>query len=602
VQLAHYIRNDIPDIQEEILHGVVHDRSLIFGAPRSRRKSYSTPGDRSQTPQASTEQSADSSTVPALEKSPEAAIPLSGLTRHSSIRRSLRQTSGPVPARKSVSNIAPEFNSAAETSSKPVINRPEIWTEKRPLLRKVTAERSSQLSNKVRPNKSVAEQITEMIDRALDGRSDSTDHLTPRTPVHGYFGNYDGHAQKRNLNCADLPHYIERFMESRSDISPGAKQATEKHDPYTLHVPHHEQPPHWNDSIHNQVYDGRYTHKEENVYSASSTDIPGQHEHRPSAKKQESHTKQRACTYSHRYPPKHLKENSEASRGTAVLRMRSISSPPCLCPGKVSCNDQYAIYVCKEPERDGKVHIDGESFVVSDRSRKHSLRSQRTHASRARRASVNRPERSSNQGSKRWKWWKLVLVDKEESPAGSEADSRDERSWRDRSHPLANQENEDEGYETSELVETLERTVKEQQESSARPASHRKEPSAFSTHSLADCGHENDDDNADDESQQPENPEKVDTNLAIDGSSDNERQKAALSIPAGSNMDATTSNTLVNVSAENHGAVVEVRAGETDGEVVDGAQNNFRGVKVIVTVEQGLDSAIVKVEIRPRRR
>jgi hypothetical protein len=52
VQLAHYIRNDIPDIQEEILHGVVHDRSLIFGVPRSRRKSYSTPGDRSQTPQA----------------------------------------------------------------------------------------------------------------------------------------------------------------------------------------------------------------------------------------------------------------------------------------------------------------------------------------------------------------------------------------------------------------------------------------------------------------------------------------------------------------------------------------------------------------------
>ena len=601
-QLANYVRNE-PELREEVIAGIVHNKSLIFGtplgAPRSRRRSLSTPDDRSVAPTLGDMN--PTPTPPEDEDSPGVALP--ELTEHNSRRKSVR----PAPAvrsRKSVHNVLSDPKPQPSTPPTKSASRQEARPEKVPALRKAPTERATEISKHSRVQKSIAEQIGEMIDRALEGRSDSAGPSRTSRSASEYTG-FSGEVRKGKYNSSEQPRYLEQFIETPADISPGTKRAVQSQDSEATQPSDAQLLSLRTSSIHSRRFDGRYSHTEETAYPQSGPETADHVERMPSLEPIESPRpmRPRARTYSHRHPSMRQDE----CHATKVIRARAISSPPSSCPGKhLSENDNYQIYVRKRQERGDTASDDNRSNLESDRSRKQSLRSQRSFSTKARRraSSHNLTGKSNARGTpkNKWKWWKLVLVDKAGSRSGESTTKADNIHavnglLRHGSHPLANNENEDEGYETSDLVEALERACGEQLPSAvmASPSREGILP-ALATHTLAECGHE------DEGGQNEERQVQSDVRLAVDGSTDTQRSRPTLTIDTASNKEVASTNTQVNVVSEAHGARVEVKAGEAHGQGEEGVARNFRGVKVIVTVEEGMDSAIVKVEIRPKRR
>ncbi|MCJ1243099.1 hypothetical protein MMC30_000296 [Trapelia coarctata] len=594
-QLANYVRNE-PELREEVTTGIVHNKSLIFGTPlgtpRSRRKSISTPavstpGDRSRTPALSVD-----------EESP--AVDSPGLTRHSSWRKSVRPGSV-VRSRKSIANIVKDPEYQPSTPASTTVNRQETWPEKPPVLKKAPVDRTKQISKHSRPQKSIAEQIGEMIDRALEGRSDSAVPSTMSRSMSEYTG-FSGEVRKGKYSFSGQPQYFDQYTETPAEISPGAKRAVQPQGSVATQRSDEQPVPLKTGSIRSRRFDGRYSHTEETAYPRSQPDPADRVDRMPSPEPNESPrpTRPRARTYSHRHPPIQQGE----SHDTKGIKSRSISSPPSSCPrSQLSDNDQYQIYVRKRQERGDTALDENRGILESDRSRKPSLRSHSTKP-RRRASSHHLSDKSHVRGTrqKKWKWWKLVLVDREGSRSGQSTtqettENAESGVFRHGSHPLANKEHEDEGYETSDLVEALERACTEQLPSAVMASPNREGIlSALAEHTLAECGHE------DEKVQNGEDQFQSDVRLAVDGSTDSQRSRPTLTIASASTKEVANTNTQVSVVSDAHGARVEVKAGEPGGQGEGDVTRNFRGVKVVVTVEEGMDSAIVKVEIRPKKR
>jgi len=597
-QLANYVRNE-PELREEVTTGIVHNKSLIFGTPlgtpRSRRKSVSTLslptlGDRIRTPALSED-----------EDSP--GIPLPGLTRHSSWRKSLRPDSV-VRSRKSIPNIVEDPESQPSTPASTTVSRQDTWPEKPPVLKKAPVDRAKEVSKQSRPQKSIVEQIGEMIDRALEGRSDSAAPSTMSTSMSEYTA-FSGDVRKGKFHFSEQPHYLEQYTETPAEISPGANRAAQPQDSEAKQPSEDQRFPLKAGSIRSRRFDGRYSYTEETAYLRSESDAADQVERIPSPEPIESPrpTRPRARTYNHRHPSMRQDESHDGK----VIRARSMSSPPSSCSEKrLSDDDQYQIYVRKRHERGETAYDENKSNLESDRSRKQSLRSQRSHSTKVRRraSSHHLSEKPHVRGTPRkiWKWWKLVLVYKNGSRSGQSTTQEDTESlasgvFRRGSHPLANKEPEDEGYETSDLVEALERACTEHLPSAVMATPNREGIlSALAEHALAECGHE------DEKGPNGEGQVQSDVRLAVDGSSDSQRSRPTLTIDSASSKEVANSNTQVNVVSDAHGARVELKAGDSHGQGEEGVTRNFRAVKVVVTVEEGMDSAIVKVEIRPKKR
>jgi len=583
-QLANYVRNE-PELREEVTTGIVRNKSLMFGtpigSPRSRRRSLSTPGNRSRTPELSEDAG-----------SPGVALP--GLTRHSSWRKSVGQGS-PVRSRKSIPNVTPIPESRPSTPPTKTVPRQDTWPEKPPVLRKTPTNRATETPKHARPQKGIVEQIGEMIDRALEGRSDSAVPSTMSRSASVYT-NFSGEARKGKYNSSEQPRYLDQYTETPADISPGTTRAVRRQDSevHPLHLK-------TTGSIRSSRFDGgRYSHTEETAYPRSASDNADHFERTSSPEPIVAPTpiRLRAHTYSHR----HRSIQQGECHAAKAIRARSISTPPSSCPrDELGDDHQYETYVRKRQERADTASDDNKSNLESDRSRKQSLRSQRSYSIKPRRraSSHHLSEKPHLRGprQKKWKWWKLVLVDKDGSRSGQSTtqgntETAGSEVFRHGSHPLANNEQDDEGYETSDLVEALERACTEQLPSAVMTASGREGIlSVLATHTLAECGHE-------DEKRQTEVGQvQSDVRLAVDGSSDSQRSRPTLTIA--SSKEAAASSTQVNVVSEAHGTRVEVKAGESRGQGEDG---NYRGVKVVVTVEEGMDLAVVKVEISPKKK
>ena len=593
-QLADYVRNE-PELRQEVTTGIVHNKSLMFGTPigtpRSRRRSLSTPANRSRTPE-----------LPEDEDSPGVALP--GLTRHSSWRKSVGQSPG-VRSRKSIPSVVPIPESRPSTPPSKTVPRQDTWPEKPPVLRKAPTNRAPETPKHARPPKGIVEQIGEMIDRALEGRSDSAVPSTMSRSATVYTS-FSGEVRKGKYNFPEQPRYLEQYTETPADISPGITRAIWPQHP-EARQPSREQPLHLKPSpIRSSRFDGgTYSQTEETAYPPSESDNADHVERIPSPEPilAPTPTRLRAHTYSHR----HRSMRHDDRHAAKVIRARSISSPPSSCPREELGDDHdYEMYVRKRQERGKPAFEEDISNLESDRSRKQSLRSQRSHSIKPRRRasshhlSVKPHVRGPRQN--KWKWWKLVLVDKDGSHSGQattqgNTETAGSEIFRLGSHPLANNGQDDEGYETSDLVEALERACTEQLPSAVMTAPNRERIlSALATHTLAECGHG-------DEIRQTEGGQvQSDVRLAVDGSSDSQRSRQTLTIDTASSKEAANSSTQVNVVSEAHGARVEVKAGEAHGQEEEGAAHNYRGVKVVVTVEEGMDSAVVKVEISPKKK
>ena len=597
-QLANYVKNE-PELREEVTTGIVHNKSLIFGTPldipRSRPKSVSTPSVSNAGGQSRT------SALSEDEDSPGVALP--SLTRHGSWRKSIRPGSV-VHSCKSVHNIIEDPEPQPSTPASTTVSRQETWPEKPPVLRKAPVERIKETSKHARSPKSIVEQIGEMIDRALEGRSDSAIPSTKSRSMSEY-SDVSGEVREGKCIFSDQPQYLEQYTETPAVISPEAKRTVHPQASEATQPSEEEPFPFKAGSIRSRRFDGRYSHTEETAYPRSESDVADNVERINSLEpiKSPRPIRPRVSTYSHR----HLSMRQDESHATKVIRARSISSPPSSCPrNQLSDNDQYQIFVRKRQERADMVEDENQSNLESDRSRKQSLHSQRSHSMKARRRAsshhLSEKPHVQDRPQKKWKWWKLVLIDKNGTRSGhsttqESTENAESNILRHGSHPLANEEHEDEGYETSDLVEALERACREQLPSAVMATPDREGVfSALATHTLAECGHE--EENGSDEQGQVQS----DVRLAVDGSSDSQRSRPTLTIDSASSKEVTNVNTQVKVVSDAHGARVEVKASGLRVQGEEGITRNFRGVKVVVTVEDGMDSAVIKVEISPKKR
>ena len=348
-------------------------------------------------------------------------------------------------------------------------------------------------------------------------------------------------------------------------------------------------------SIHSRRFDGRYSFTEDTAYPQGSSGNAG-HVERISPKETEAEApvyhqpRPRARTFTSRHP-----SIRRDDRKVKTLKSRSVSS---LGPshGKLLCdNNRYEIFLRKQERRGSANTQEKQENEASPQSRKASMRS---HASKSQRFPSHKSnEKSHAHGTppRKWKWWKLVTVDKdpfhnEMSATGAGRETR-ETPCSHGSHPLANSGNNDESYETSDLVDAFERACIELSPSPVRPPVRRDKSS--SQHTLAQCRHEDE-----------ENMNSVSAviNMPRDGSADAVPTMPPTVDPGEQDAETSMQNAQVDVVSQGYGAIVEVRNGVSRRREARSVSGEFRRVKVVVTVEDGMDSALGKVEIRPKRR
>ena len=599
-QLANYVRNEIPELHDEVIEGIVYSRSLAFGTPnlrgpRSRRKSFAAPNTRSKT-------SSRDSPLPIVEvqtsSKVEAGGPfvvgLPGLTRHSSWKRTIKENAAQ-RTRRSILESSQGPRTMPSRHSTTYVNQPVPWLERRRSLRRVPSDHLSPITKRFRPQKSIAEQIGEMIDKALEGRTDSVESSTSPSPRLDFTGN-PGEIYRNRPDSVELPSYATDLAkesvpvepETMHDIQPQTAEVSESSDVHPL--------PLRTASMHSRRFDGRYSFTEDTAYPQSSSDNTGYKEQMaPKGEVAEApfyhQPRPRARTCTGRRPSIRYDD-----RKIKTLKSRSVSSLGS-SQGQLLCdNNRYEIFLRKQERHGGAKTQAKQENETSPRSQKASMKSKASKDQRAPSHKSNQKSHAQDTPPRKWKWWKLVTVDKdpfqnELSGTGADPETREKTLWSHGSHPLANSGNDDEGYETSDLVEALERACIELSPSPVRPLAGQHKTS--SQHTLAQCGHE-----------EEENITTIPTvaDMPGDGSAD-----AVQTLPPPVDRDEhdpdnAMTNDQFDVVSQGYGAIVEVRNGVSRRREARSVSREFRGVKVVVTVEEGMDSALVKVEIRPKRR
>ncbi|MCJ1385058.1 hypothetical protein MMC17_008176 [Xylographa soralifera] len=589
MQLADFILNESPQHSEEIVPDIVRNKSLGISTSAIRRKSTAVLGHRSKTP--------SDIEIPKLIalRSPPAA-PLPSLSRETSWKQTIKQN----VAARSGKSIGDKTGSPESTPSRLTTAngfQDEMWLNNRPMLRKVSTDHTSDAAKPIRQNMTIAEQIGEMIDRALQGRDGTRETMTPQSSVPEFSDNR-GDIHTGKLDRGHLARYTRQNTDTQARISPGLKQAHIAQDPFTSRAPELGPVDYKTRSYHSRRYDGRYSSTDDDHLSRDGSDTEKYFISNPASEPQfetpTHHPRPRACTYTTGQP---LPPEDEKYFQKPVTR-RSVSSPMTPSQERLLCsNDRYEVFVREMHEHHSKSSCKNYSTIPKDKTRRPSLRKYAATAPRP------PPQRSYNQSQgqrsshKRWKWWKLIMVDKEPShseQSDTEPELREKSTWGSATHPLAGYGHNDVGYEPSHLVERLERACAEQESTEQDPPSAKPhfvgatKSSGHTTHTLAQCGHE------DDEDLEP-------LDLSGDGSWDVFRSATTSASGTITHRSAPKPQMRVKITSKGRGTRVEVKTGKQHGREKSGVTKSSRGMKVLVTLQEGIDS-VVKVEISPKRK
>ena len=586
-QLADYIFNDLSQHSEEPVPDIVRNQSLAFSTSNSRRKSTAVLGHRSRTPL-----DAERPKPNALQTPPAASLFRN--SREPSWKQTIKQN----VAARSAKSISEETGSPESIPSKPTAAgdlQDEIWPNNRPMLRKVLTDNLSDATKSDRQNISIAEQIGEMIDRALQGRDDATQIMTPQSSLLEFSDNRSK-TQKGELDRGHFTRDTRQNTETQARISPGSKQVNTAQDLFTSRVPEVGTVDTKTRPYHGRRYDGRYSSASDNYFSRDGSDTEKHFLSKPATGRTfetpTHHPRPRACTYTTGRP---LCLDDEEHVPNSVTR-RSISSAITPSQERLLCNnDLYEVSVRETHEHHDKSSCKTRSTIPKDRTRRPSLRK---YAATAPRPPPHRSyNQSQGQGSshKRWKWWKLVMVDKEPShgrQSDTEGQPRKKSTWGPATHPLAGYVSHDVGHEPSYLVERLERACTEQECTEQDPPSAQPhlvdatKSSERTMHTLAQCGHEEDD-----------NLEPL--GMSGDGSWDVFRSTTTSTSGTITHCTAAKPQMRVKITSIGRGIRVEVKTEKQHGREKSGVKKSIRAMKVLVTLQEGKDSA-VRVKISPK--
>ncbi|MCJ1316506.1 hypothetical protein MMC15_001827 [Xylographa vitiligo] len=588
-QLADYVLNKSPQHSDEVVPDAVRSQSLAFSTSTVPRQSTAVLGHQSKTPS-----DTERPKPPALQ-SPLAA-PLPRLSRETSWRQTIKQN----VAARSGKSIGDKSGSPESTPSRLTItngNQDYMWPDNRPMLRRVSNDHSSDAAKPFKQNMSIAEQIGEMIDRALQGRDDTTGIMTPQSSVPELLNN-KGETPTGKLGRGHFARCKRQNTAAQACISPELKKANISRDPFTTRVPEIGPVNNETRSYHSRRYDGRYSSTDAKYVSRGGSDTENHFISNPAVEPEfetpTHHPRPRTCTYTSGRPL-HLGDEDHVPK---PVTRRSVSSPMNLSQERLLCsNDQYEVYVRGMHEQHSKSSRKTHSTVPKDKTRRPSLRKYAATAPRP------PPQRSYNksqgQGSshKRWKWWKLVMVDKEPSYSGqsdTEGEPRGKSTWGHTIHPLAGYEHDDVRYKPSHLVEKLERvcTEREYREQDPPPAKLQfvgvTKSLGRTTHTLARCGHE------DDEDLEP-------LDLSGDGSWDIFRSATTSASGTVTHRSAKKHQIQVKIMSKGRGTRVNMKAGKQHGREKNEVTKGTQGMTVLVTLQDGEDS-VVRVEISPKRK
>ncbi|MCJ1397066.1 delta subunit of the central stalk of mitochondrial F1F0 ATP synthase, atp16 [Xylographa trunciseda] len=584
-QLADYILNESPQHSEVIVPCMVRNKSPAFGASALRRKSTAVLGHPSKMlPDSGSPES------PAIQS--PLAVPLPSLSRETSWKHTIKQNA----AARSGKSLGDKTGSPGSTPLRLLTATglgDETWPNSKPLLRKVSTDHTPDAAKPVRQHMSIAEEIGEMINRALQGRDDPSGTMSPQSSIPEFSKNA-GEVHGGKLNRGDLAQYEKQHAELQARISPVLKQAEDEQDPFTSHVPKTGSLESKVRPYHSRRYDGRYSSVDDNHPWRDGSGTETYFVSNPTLEQQSitptHHSRPRACTYTNGRP---LPCNDKNHTYNPVTR-RSVSNPMTSSQERFLCsNDRYEVFFREMHEHHSKSSRQKHSTVPKDKTRRPSVRNYAATAPRP------PPKRSYNQSQgqgsthKRWKWWKLVMVDKEPLHAElseSEPEPREKISWGPATHPLAGHEHHDEGYEANNLVERLEKACAKQKFTELEQScfAGAAKSSGHTTHTLAQCGHE------DDEDLEP-------LELSGDGSWDVFRSTTTSASGTITHRSATKPQLRVKITSKGCGTRVEVKTGKQQGRERSGAMKSVRNMKVLVMVHEGKDS-VIKVEIGPTRK
>ncbi|MCJ1289641.1 hypothetical protein MMC34_001174 [Xylographa carneopallida] len=588
-QLADYILNESPQHSEHMVPGIVRNQTLAFSTSALRRKSATVLGQRSKTPSDAERPKSTALQSPTAASSPR-------LSRETSWKQTIKQN----VAARSGKSVGNQTGSPESTTSEPKAAngyQDALWPNNRPMLRKVSTDHSSTVAKPYRQNMSIAEQIGEMIDRALQGRDDTTGTITPQSSV-PELAEERGQIPTGKLDHSHFARFATQKTEALAGSSPGSKQANMAQDPIMPRSPEVGLEDNETRSYNSRRYDGRYSSTDANHLSRDGPDTEKYFISKPAVKPQfetpTHHPRPRACTYTSTRP---LNPDVQEHVPNAVRR-RSISSPMSSSQERLLCsNDRYEVFVREMHQHESKSSCRTHSTIPKDKPRRPSLRKYA--------ATAPRPplQRSYNQSQgqmsshKRWKWWKLVMVDKEPShgeQAHTEGEPKETSTWGPAVHPLAAYGHYDAGHGPSHLVERLERACTEREYLERDPPS--TEPqfvratksSARTTHTLAQCGHE------DDEDLEP-------LDLSGDGSWDVFRSTTTSASGTITHRSVGKPQMQVKITSKGLGTRVQVRTGKSRGGEKRKLTRSTRDMKVLVQLQEDHDS-VVRVVISPKRK
>ncbi|MCJ1438550.1 hypothetical protein MMC27_007940 [Xylographa pallens] len=588
-QLADYIFNESPQYSEETAPDIVRNQSLSFSTSNLRRKSTAVQGHRSKTP------SDIERPKPTALQSPPAA-PLPRLSRETSWKQTIKQN----VAARSGKSLSDKTGRPESTPSRPTTAnslQDEMWPNNRAMLRKVSTGDLSDAAKPIRQNMSIAEQIGEMIDRALQGRDDTTGTMTPQSSV-SEFSDNRGETKKGKLDREHFARYTRQNTVTQARISPELKQANAAQDPFTSRVPEIGPLDNKTRSYHSRRYDGRYSSASDNHLSRDGSDTEKHFISNPAVEPQfetpTHHPRPRACTYTTARPLP-LDDGDHVPKPVTRRCVSSAMTPS--QEGLLCSNDRYEVFFREMHEHHNKSSCKTHSTIPKDKTRRPSLRK---YAATAPRHPAQRSyNQSQGHGSfhKRWRWWKLVMVDKEPShgeQSDTEGELREKSTWGPATHPLAGYGPHDVGHELNYHVERLERACTEQEYTeqdspSAKPhLVGATRSSGRITHTLAQCGHE------DDEDLEP-------LDISGDGSWDVFRSTTTSTSGTITHYTAAKPQTRVKITSKGRGIRIEVKTGKQHGREKSGVKKSIRDMKVLVTLLDRRDS-VVRVEISPKRK
>ncbi|MCJ1477511.1 hypothetical protein MMC13_006183 [Lambiella insularis] len=558
-QVVDYFQYKLPVRPEEVVPDIVRNKSLTFGGSAIRGRKTPVPEQRS-------ENSTDWDNIPSDATTKEVLtdhIPRQDPSGFSS--QDSWNASGQISAKDTARGRCASPGSSISRQTTQIKAEEETWLNKRPTLRHVSSDRELDTTRPVRQRMSIVEQIGEMIDRALEGRNDLIRSIASRSSL----PEFSGTGEIRRLSQADRSRYTQQFTESPAAISPSIRQADPLRDRNTSSDP--EQRPTVTEA---ESYGS--TRYRESYRSIEHYETPT---HQP---------RQRASTYTIGRPVRCDDEHPVPTPGFE----RSVSSPLAISQEKLSCrNDRYEVFIRELASRKKQ------SSVLKNKVRRPSTRTYASDTPRPPLKHFNGQSQSRGSSYKKWKWWKFVIADSSLTPregSGVKVEPKEASIWSSGKHPLANYGKEDrKAYDKNGLVERLERACAGEERgrrpTPVRPYSaHGKKSSARTTHTLAQCGHEEDED-----------AEPLE--LSGDGSLDIFPSTPTSASGTTTQHGSSKPQAEIKIISRGFSTKLEIMTSSSQKRRPSRVTRSIRGMKVMITVANGLES-IIKVQIRPKRR